>query len=147
MDQPLDGANGENGLFWHPSSFNPINFYRSFARTQHYDSISRPNYQVLTGYKVNKIIFAPNTTHAIGVQFTSREASSQSLVVKASKEIIISAGTVHTPQVLQLSGIGPKDSLEKAGIEVRVELPGVGANFQDHAFLNVGYVCEHFLRG
>lgn len=63
------------------------------------------------------------------------------MVVSARKEVILSAGAVHTPQVLQLSGIGPRTLLEAAKIDVLVDLPGVGANFQDHAFLNVGYAC------
>ena len=62
--------------------------------------------------------------------------------MEARKEVVVRAGSVHTPQVLQLSGIGPRDLLTKAGIPVVVELPGVGANFQDHGFINVGYICE-----
>jgi choline dehydrogenase-like flavoprotein len=59
--------------------------------------------------------------------------------VRARKEIIISAGTAHTPQVLQRSGIGPKHILEAAGAQVKVELPGVGENFQDHMNFMISY--------
>ncbi|MDD5579374.1 MAG: GMC family oxidoreductase [Methylobacter sp.] len=51
--------------------------------------------------------------------------------VHASQEIILSGGAYNTPQLLMLSGIGPKDELSKHGIEVRVDLPGVGSNLQD----------------
>ncbi|KAK8190390.1 uncharacterized protein BKA78DRAFT_252775 [Phyllosticta capitalensis] len=51
--------------------------------------------------------------------------------VKATREVILSAGTFNTPQLLKLSGVGPKDELEKFGIDVKVDLPGVGKNLQD----------------
>lgn len=53
----------------------------------------------------------------------------------------MAAGTGHTPQILQLSGIGPKPLLQKLGIKVVVDLPGVGKNFQDHPVLYVGATC------
>lgn len=64
----------------------------------------------------------------------------------ARKEIILSAGAVHSPQVLQRSGVGPRKLLEQAGIEVVKELPGVGMNFQDHTSVNLGFNCKliHF---
>ena len=52
--------------------------------------------------------------------------------MKAKSEVIIAAGAPHTPQVLQLSGIGPSRLLKELGIPVVVDLPGVGQNFQDH---------------
>lgn len=51
--------------------------------------------------------------------------------VTATREVILSAGTFNTPQLLKLSGIGPKDELQKFGIDVKVDLPGVGTNLQD----------------
>ncbi|KAF6833549.1 glucose oxidase [Colletotrichum plurivorum] len=106
MNVPLDGAGGDNGLFWYPSSTDPERYRRSYARTGHYDGIER--FEVITRHK-------------------------------ARKEVIIAAGAVHTPQVLQLSGIGPAALLESAGIPVLLNVPGVGQNFQDHAFLSVGF--------
>lgn len=136
---PLDGANGDNGLFWFPTSMDPTTFWRSYSRTGHYDNIARPNYEVVTRHKVNKILFEGNV--AIGVEFTSRDGGPAKRVL-AKKEVILSAGAIHTPQVLQLSGIGDRRLLDEAGIEVVVDLPGVGQNFQDHALLNVPYRCE-----
>lgn len=52
--------------------------------------------------------------------------------VYANKEIILSAGSLQSPQILMLSGVGPRDHLEKMGIHTIVDLPGVGENLQDH---------------
>ncbi|KAL2755507.1 hypothetical protein ACRALDRAFT_2073717, partial [Sodiomyces alcalophilus JCM 7366] len=140
MDVPLDGAGGENGLYWYPSSLDPETYRRSYARTGHYDEqIERDNYHLITRQKVRRVLFECDGTTARGVEFFSRDDPDEVVRVRARKEVIISAGTVHTPQILQLSGIGPRPLLEEAGIPVRVELPGVGQNFQDHAYLSVGY--------
>ncbi|KAF2843525.1 GMC oxidoreductase [Patellaria atrata CBS 101060] len=134
---PKDGAGGKSGLFWFPTSMDPVKFWRSYSRTGHYDNITRDNYEVITLHKVQKILF--DGTTATGVQFATRDGNSTVQTVKARKEVIISAGTVHTPQILQLSGIGPKALLDEANIPVLLNIPGVGQNFQDHAYLSVGY--------
>ncbi|KAI8210293.1 Dehydrogenase xptC [Colletotrichum sp. SAR 10_76] len=137
MEVPLDGAGGDNGLFWFPSSIDPKTYRRSYSRTGHYDGIQRPTFDVITRHKVRRVLF--DGTAATGVEFFSRDGDGQSVTVKANKEVIIAAGAVHTPQILQLSGIGPKPLLDKAGIPVLLDIPGVGQNFQDHAYLSVGY--------
>lgn len=146
MDIPLDGAGGENGLFWFPSTLDPETYRRSYARTGHYEGIvERPNFDVITRHKVQRVVFDEDL-RATGVEFTARDVEegeeAEVVKVRARKEIVLSAGTVHTPQILQLSGIGPVELLEEAGIEVLVDLPGVGQNFQDHAYLSVGYRCK-----
>ena len=65
---------------------------------------------------------------AVGVEF---EHKGQIKTVLASKEVISSAGSIGSVQLLQLSGIGPRDVLEQADVEVKHELPGVGQNLQD----------------
>ena len=77
-------------------------------------------------------------------QFLSRNASSNSDAtnVKARREIILAAGALHSPQILQLSGIGPKKLLSSLGIETVVDLPGVGMNFQDQPTLYMQYSCK-----
>jgi choline dehydrogenase len=62
--------------------------------------------------------------------------------VNATVEVVVAAGAVHTPQLLQLSGIGPRTLLEELGVQVVSELPGVGSNFQDHPSLVVPYSCK-----
>lgn len=140
IDVPKDGGAGSNGLFWFTTSMDPTATTRSYARTGHWDNIRRSNYELMTGQKVNKILFSGDT--ATGVQFTPSNGG-QVTTVRANKEVILAAGAVHTPQILQLSGIGPSALLRQANIPVIVDLPGVGANFQDHAYLpTVNYQCK-----
>lgn len=144
MDIPIDGASGDNGLFWNPSSLDPETYWRSYARTGHYDKpIGRDNLHVITRHKVRKVLFSENSTQASGVEFYSRDGAGEPSTVRANKEVILSAGTVHTPQILQLSGIGPRQLLEDSGIPVRASIPGVGQNFQDHAYLSVGFAWRN----
>ncbi|KAJ0285023.1 hypothetical protein COL940_003715 [Colletotrichum noveboracense] len=137
MEVPLDGAGGDNGLFWFPSSIDPKTYRRSYSRTGHYNGIERPTFDVITQHKVRRVLF--DGTAATGVEFFARDGDTRPVTVKANKEVIIAAGAVHTPQILQLSGIGPKPLLDEAGIPVLLDIPGVGQNFQDHAYLSVGY--------
>jgi choline dehydrogenase len=60
---------------------------------------------------------------------------------RADAEVILAGGTVNSPQLLMLSGIGPADELKAAGISAIHDLPGVGKNLQDHPMVSVGYLC------
>jgi choline dehydrogenase len=60
---------------------------------------------------------------------------------RATSEVILAGGTVNSPQVLMLSGIGPADQMSRFGISAIRDLPGVGANLQDHPMVSVGYLC------
>ena len=65
--------------------------------------------------------------------------------VKASREVIVAGGVYNSPQLLKLSGVGPADELQKVGIDVVKDLPGVGTNLQDHYETNVqGHVPHNF---
>ncbi|KAK3687827.1 hypothetical protein B0T22DRAFT_510753 [Podospora appendiculata] len=130
IEFPRDGHAGSHGVFWYPLSVDPKTHMRSYARIAHWDDQERPNYDLITGCKVNKILLDKHNV-ATGVQFVFK-VDNTIYTVKASKEVILSAGTMHTPQLLQLSGIGPAGLLKKANIAVKVDLPGVGSNFQDH---------------
>jgi choline dehydrogenase-like flavoprotein len=89
--------------------------------------MDRPNLTVVTGALTEKIIV--ENGRATGVRFRQGKTSRQLL---ARREIILSAGTFGSPQILLLSGIGPKKKLETHGIDRVHELPGVGENLQDH---------------
>jgi choline dehydrogenase-like flavoprotein len=62
--------------------------------------------------------------------------------VSCSREVILSTGAVHTPQILEFSGIGDLAVLSKYDIPVVINLPGVGNNFQDHPYVGVVYYCK-----
>jgi len=92
----------------------------------------------LTSALVQRINWSPNRRGgklvASGVTFTS---DGNEYAVSAKKEVIISGGTVNTPQILELSGIGAKAVLDKAGVRQVVDLPSVGENLQDHTVTSV----------
>ncbi|KAI9801515.1 MAG: hypothetical protein M1833_002747 [Piccolia ochrophora] len=135
---PSDPSGGDaNGVFWAPSTLDPNDQTRSYARTAHHDpSSTRSNYHLLTGNAASRILLEDK--QATGVEYISRE-SKELKTVKATKEVILAAGTVHSPQILQLSGVGPKKLLDDLGIESVVDLPGVGQNFQDQPTLYASY--------
>lgn len=138
-----DSGAGENGLYWYGTSHIPGTRERSYARSAHWDIVPRDNYELIVGAKVDKIDFDEDLT-ATGVQFHSLNSTNATThSVKARREVILAAGTIHTPQVLMLSGLGPAEHLENAGIDVKLDLPGVGSNFQDHSYIPfIGYTCK-----
>ncbi|AEO58401.1 GMC oxidoreductase-like protein [Thermothelomyces thermophilus ATCC 42464] len=137
VEYPPDSASGETGAYWHPASVDPATVLRSFARPAHWDNIeaARPNYHTLTGQRVLKVAFDGN--RATSVVFVPANATDHSTArsVKAKKEIVLAAGAIHTPQILQASGVGPKQVLKEAGVPLVVDAPGVGSNFQDQPYV------------
>jgi choline dehydrogenase len=103
---------------------------RSYAASAYYvPNSGRPNLTILTGAFAKKIAFDTNTSPitATGV-WCSIDGNNH--FVAAMREVILSAGTIQSPQILELSGIGNKPQLEQFGIDVVVENPGVGENLQ-----------------
>ena len=93
-------------------------------------AISRTNLTVMTNTHTKKIII--ENDKAVGVEvMTGKNATEQ---IRANKEIILSAGSFASPQLLLLSGIGDKEALSTLGIACIKHLPGVGKNLQDHLF-------------
>lgn len=88
---------------------------------------------------VSRVIF--DGTHATGVEYLPSDGGDVS-TVSASKEVIVASGALHTPGVLQRSGIGAKAVLSSLGIEVISDLPGVGSNFQDQTTVHVPLNCK-----
>jgi choline dehydrogenase-like flavoprotein len=119
----------------------PDKIERSYAKTGHFDDINRSNWEVVPDSKVTKILFEDRV--AIGVYFQHKAGNKSTIVtIKAKKEVIIAAGAIHSPQLLQRSGIGPSSLLESAGIDTIVDLPGVGQNFQDHPIIFSSITCK-----
>lgn len=88
----------------------------------------RPNLTVLTGTAVRRVVIEGG--RAIGVEY--RAADGTLTRATAAREVIVSAGAVHSPHLLQLSGIGDLGDLRSAGVEPLLESPQVGRNLQDH---------------
>jgi choline dehydrogenase-like flavoprotein len=90
---------------------------------------------------VRTLVFS-NPLTATGVTIQARDGIDKTITtVSAKKEIVLAAGSFGTPVLLQRSGIGPKALLQKAKVPVLVDLPGVGANLQDHAASLLLYTC------
>ena len=87
----------------------------------------RPNLQIVTNALAHRVVF--DGKRAVGVEF-SRQSGLEP--VDAACEVILSAGAIGSPHLLQLSGVGAPEVLQQAGIAVQHALPGVGRNFQDH---------------
>ncbi|XP_052747847.1 ecdysone oxidase-like [Galleria mellonella] len=98
----------------------------------------RKNLSLLKETLVTKIIFDKNK-NARGVSVVTKEG--KSLTFRARKEVIVSAGAFNSPKLLMLSGIGPKEELQKFDISVISDLP-VGSNLQDHAAIPIVYRME-----
>ncbi|KAI1475193.1 putative GMC oxidoreductase [Daldinia eschscholtzii] len=141
--KPIDGdpiAGMSIGAFNNAATLHPKTRERSHAGNAYFsDKISQqPNLRVVTEALVEKIILTPqagvsNKLRAAGVTFVGKEG--QRREVRATREVILATGAVKTPQLLELSGIGNKEILEKHGIDCLLDNPHVGENFQDHGFV------------
>ncbi|KAJ7075366.1 alcohol oxidase [Mycena belliarum] len=117
---------------------------RTTATSAYYSpASSRTNLKLLVGAQVTKILFKPELVDgnriACGVEFT---VDNKGYSASASKEIILSAGAIQTPQILELSGIGDPGRLEGLKIQTLVDLPGVGENLIDHTFTHIQYQAK-----
>ncbi|KAI4115607.1 MAG: hypothetical protein LQ338_007833 [Usnochroma carphineum] len=191
---PNDGSSA--GAAFVPTDLDPENQTRSDARRSYFDPyVSRPNFHVITGQHVTRILiegvgsnydvsnptpggnengngmngmgsnegfgFGPGgTTPALdnttstrllrrqspstsnlritGVEFAA-DASDARRTINATREVIVAAGSLHSAQLLQLSGIGPSSLLNRYGIPIALDLPGVGNNLQDHCLVGTFY--------
>jgi choline dehydrogenase len=100
-------------------------------------ALARPNLTVLTKALVEEIQIKDGLATGVKLQLNGK-----SIELTANKEVLLSAGAINSPQVLMLSGIGPKEHLTENGIEVKADLPGVGQNLQDHLDAIVQHHCK-----
>jgi choline dehydrogenase len=94
--------------------------------------LHRPNLDVRTGALVERIAIEKRDGVHRAAGVTVRFAGQGSVTLRARREVVLAAGSIGSPQLLQLSGIGAGALLREHGIVVRQDLPGVGANLQDH---------------
>ncbi|KEF55609.1 uncharacterized protein A1O9_08359 [Exophiala aquamarina CBS 119918] len=139
-----DDISGSEGLRpsvgWTPLSYNPDNGYRSSASVAYIHPIlrgeeKRPNLTILTSAWVSHLNIIGDA--AISVDVTTNDG--ERLTIPASTEIILCAGSIDTPRLLLLSGLGPRQDLEDLRIQITKDIPGVGQNLQDHPATVVVY--------
>ncbi|KAJ4992912.1 gmc oxidoreductase [Stagonosporopsis vannaccii] len=134
-----DQASGDAiGGYFCPHNMDPEEYRRSSADEAYYDTAAtRENFHLIAGHQATRILTsARGPVRATGVEFAaSSNATVQS--VKAKREVIAAAGALHTPQLLQVSGIGDPALLSSINVPTVVDLPAVGQNLHDHVFVMV----------
>ncbi|MFF0923039.1 GMC family oxidoreductase [Rhizobium leguminosarum] len=118
-------VNQRGGLRW--------NTTKAFLRP----AMKRPNLRVLTGAETERLEF--DGRMVTGVRF---RLNGQNHLARAGREVILSAGAINSPKILELSGVGRPDVLSAAGLDVVHELPGVGENLQDHLQIRTVFRIE-----
>ncbi|KXX75814.1 L-sorbose 1-dehydrogenase [Madurella mycetomatis] len=130
-----------HGAVTYPDAIHPVTKTRSFSGNAYLTPAeSRPNLTVWTGVLVDKILFdqaSPDGAVATGVQYTTKDGKTQT--IPARKEVILSAGTFYSPRVLEQSGIGDAERLQRLGIRVVVNNPFVGENLQTHPMCVIAF--------
>jgi choline dehydrogenase len=120
-------VNQKRGVRWNTS--------KAFLRPV----VGRENLQVWTGAQTSRVLL--DAGRAVGVEVLPIEGG-EAIRARASREVVLCTGAVGTPQLLQLSGIGPGALLHEHGIAVQRELPGVGENLQDHLQIRAVYAVQ-----
>lgn len=137
-----DPSSGKiSGSFVATSAINPSNWTRSYSRSAYIDPLPpRSNLAILVNSTVTRLLFSDTSSDnktVSGIEYVSTDGTTHS--VNVDKEVILSSGVIGSPQILMVSGVGPRDVLEAAGISVVVELPGVGQHLQDHISARVEF--------
>lgn len=168
ISEPNDGTC--IGAMINPSSMSVQNQSRSDGRTAYFDPvIDRSNLHIATEQTVTRILLetVDQLQKAVGVEVCGIRSSESGLCWKTKKlltppvyqqfahsneagrtnvsclnEVILAAGAIFSPTLLQVSGIGPESVLNSLNVPVKHDLPGVGANFQDHGMLHPVYSCK-----
>lgn len=118
------------------STIDPSNELRSSSEESFLSKISPSSLTIYTNTLAKRVIFDKNKK-ATGVEV--KGLFGNTVTLKASKEVIVSAGAFQSPQLLMVSGVGPSDALQEHGIDVVVDRPGVGQNMWDHPFFAPSY--------
>jgi choline dehydrogenase-like flavoprotein len=126
----FNGATQEGFGFFHLTQKNGERW--STSRAFLHPAMSRPNLTVISDAQALKIEFSGR--RATGVRLKRGE---ETFTVGASREIVLSSGSIGSPHILLLSGVGPAEQLRKHGVEMVADLPGVGRNLQDHPDVRV----------
>ncbi|KAJ7436903.1 GMC oxidoreductase [Mycena galericulata] len=141
-----DALAGEDvGAWMAPATIDGVSITRSYAASAYYVPVSdRANLVVVTGAEATRIVSTNDNglLRATAVEF-SLGSQCHSISVKPGAEVILSAGTIKTPQLLELSGIGNPQILDGLGIDTKVDLPGVGEGIIDQFFFGVSFELKN----
>ena len=105
-------------------------------------AMRRQNFNLWTQAQVARLLFARGADGALRCSGAEVVRGGRKVTVTARREVILCAGAIGSPQILQLSGVGPADLLQRLGIAVVQDLPGVGANLQDHLQIRAVYQVQ-----
>ncbi|PPQ90241.1 hypothetical protein CVT25_013000 [Psilocybe cyanescens] len=110
-----------------------------------YNQPENNNLEIIDGCRVTRVIF--ENKRAVGVEFVNDklirpDADLSPRVARATRLVVLSAGAMGSPAILERSGIGAAECLQKAGIKQLVDLPGVGENYQDHLLVGAAYFAD-----
>lgn len=132
--QDLNGANNTGFMIAQTTSKNGIRY--SSARAFLRPATNRKNLHILVNTTASKVLINPDTKTVTGVEIMLKDGHTRR--INAKKEVIVAGGAVNSPQILLLSGIGPREELQKFGIRQVHQLPGVGKNLHNHVayFIN-----------
>jgi len=128
----FNGADQEGVGIWQLTTRNGRR--NSAARAFLRPAMKRANVRVITNAHATRLVFEGD--RVVGVEYQHKGTKK---TIRAGREVIVCGGSVNSPQLLQLSGIGPANLLKSLGIDVRVDNANVGANLQDHLGLNYTY--------
>jgi choline dehydrogenase-like flavoprotein len=137
--KPMDPWSGDHIGFYNTlgavTRTGPNRGKRSYAARGYFEpNATRPNLHVLCSAYCTGLVIEEST--ATSVNFTHNNSAH---TVHVKREVIVTCGTIMSPQILELSGIGDPEVLKAAGIELKVENKGVGNNFQDHVVVLTGH--------
>ena len=142
MDYGLTGdpfSGRATGGFTNPTTVNFATKERSYSASAYYaPAQSRSNLQLMTNSQVEKVLFEPNSQPAV-VNRVVFKSNGIMKTVYVKKECILAAGALNSPKILELSGVGNAELLRSHGIDVIIENPHVGENFQDHPLTGMSF--------
>jgi choline dehydrogenase-like flavoprotein len=122
------------GVMYQPSSIDPAIYNRSYSANA-YVPIAKANLKIMADTTVAKVNLEAVGDDQVATGVTLVDGT----VIRAKREVILSAGSVQSPNLLEVSGIGQESVLTAAGIEQLIDLPGVGENLQDHLRIMASY--------
>ncbi|KAI1661826.1 putative GMC oxidoreductase [Daldinia decipiens] len=147
----LDVNGGETRGFdvWPQTLDRDANIREDAARAFYYPIEQRPNLKIIKG-TVTKVTWANSLTDgnallADGVEYL--DPTGQTVVINAAKDVVLSAGSLRSPLILERSGVGNPNILKEHGIETKINLPGVGENLQDQPNVALEYTSNINLTG